>query len=138
MYLEMKSFFYSSCYGKLTEGQKQLVQHAFDKFEKAYNTTKNTDLAITCTNSMITAAGIAATCSGAGAPVGLALSLGGTVVGYVSGCINEQVRKNFIKTSAPMPTRKMTMTARGTTIIRTARAAALPSTLTPPASSMTE
>ena len=98
MYLEMKSFFYSSCYGKLTEGQKQLVQHAFDKFEKAYNTTKNTDLAITCTNSMITAAGIAATCSGAGAPVGLALSLGGTVVGYVSGCINEQVRKNFIKT----------------------------------------
>ena len=61
--------------------------NAYDKFLKAYNRARTTDNICTLTNYAITTAGIAATCSGAAAPVGLAITGGGVVVGAVTGAI---------------------------------------------------
>lgn len=98
MYREIERFMSSSCFQKLTEGQKQLVRHNFEKFEKAYRKTENTDMIVTGASTAMTACSVAAACSGVGAPASLAITLGGVVVGWIGGAVNNAVRKEFVKT----------------------------------------
>jgi hypothetical protein len=98
MYRDIERFMGSPCYQKLTEGQKQLVQHNFDKFQKAYKKTETTDMIVTGTNTAVTACGVAAACSGVAAPASLAITLGGVVVGWIGGAVNNAVRKEFVET----------------------------------------
>ena len=98
MYRDIERFMNSPCYQKLTEGQKQLVQHNFEKFQKAYKATENTDMIVTGANTAMTACSVAAACSGVGAPASLAITLGGVVVGWIGGAVNNAVRKEFVKT----------------------------------------
>lgn len=98
MYRDIERFMSSPCFQKLTEGQKQLVQHNFEKFQKAYKKTETTDMIVTGTNTAITACGVAAACSGVAAPASLAITLGGVVVGWIGGAVNNAVRKEFVQT----------------------------------------
>ncbi len=97
MYRDIQRFLNSPCYQKLTEGQKQLVQHNFERFEKAYKATETTDMIVTGTNTAMTACSVAAACSGVAAPASLAITLGGVVVGWIGGAVNNAVRKEFVK-----------------------------------------